>query len=250
MLDIFSELGWLQILGMAGAIFAAAVLRAFTGFGFALAALPVLSLFLAPGTAASIVVLLTLGVSLQTFRSYAKDVEVKPMALVVVLSAIGTILGTQILLFIDPEMFTITIGITVMVACFLLTRFKPQHTEIGGVKAWLAGLTSGLMNGAVAIPGPPIIVYAMAVFSEAKDSRAFLMMFFLFSAIFAAITYSLNGILTVKELLLFATAYPAMMIGDRVGFWLFDNYGTAAYRNIAIGALFVVGAGITLDTIF
>ncbi len=249
MFEILSDLNVIHLLGMAAAIFVAAVLRAFTGFGFALAALPVLSLFLAPSTSVSIVVLLTLGVSLQTFRSYARDVEVKPMITMVGLSAIATVAGTFLLLLIEPDTFKIIIGLIVMIACFLLTRFKPAQAEQGGLKACIAGFASGLMNGAVGIPGPPVIIYAMAVFSEAKYSRAFLMMFFLFSAVFATISYVFSGIITSKVLVLFVAAYPAMMMGDRIGFWLFKHYGSAAYRNIAIGALFIVGASITLTAV-
>ncbi len=246
MLDVITDINIVHLIGMAAAIFVAAILRAFTGFGFALAALPVLSLFLPPTTSASIVVLLTLGVSLQTFRSYIREIPLKPMASMIILSAIGTVIGTFLLLIIDAQLFKLLIGITVMIACLLLTKYHPKSTStMGGIKDWLAGFGSGLMNGAIAAPGPPVIIYAMAVFPEAVKSRAFLMTFFLFSAIFAILSYTVSGILGMKEIILFIAAYPAMLAGDKLGFWLFENYGSAAYRKIAILALFIVGASIT-----
>jgi len=250
MLETLADFNLSNLIWMAGGIFAAAVLRAFTGFGFALAALPLLSLFLAPGTAASIIVLLTLIVSVQTFRSYARDVEFKPMVPMLVLLALGTGVGTYILLIIAADTFKIVIGVTVMVACFLLSLYKPSKSQTGGVKSWAAGFSSGLLNGALAIPGPPVIVYAMAVFPEPKKSRAFLMMFFLFSATFAAGSYATTGIIGVQELVLTLAASPAMLAGDKLGFWLFGRYGKAAYRNTAIAVLFAIGASVTATALF
>ena len=55
---------------MAVGILCAAVMRAFTGFGFALMAVPLLSLFLLPTDAVVLVALLTLTTSLVTYRAW------------------------------------------------------------------------------------------------------------------------------------------------------------------------------------
>lgn len=249
MFDLFSDIANWHIAGMLMAIFIAAILRAFTGFGFALAALPVLSMFLMPSTSVSIIASLTLLISLPTLKSYWGVVPFPPIAAMLVLSAIGTMGGVYILLLISPETFKLSIGITVMIACVLLSRFRPRAREIGGPLAWLVGVSSGLMNGAIAIPGPPVIVYAMAVFPEPVKSRAFLMLFFLFSAIFAVSGFAFEGIIRGQELILIALALPAMLAGDKLGFWLFKHYGSNAYRKIAISALFAIGASVTVKAI-
>lgn len=235
--------GW-AIFGMAVAIMAAAMLRAFTGFGFALSALPVLSLFLAPTIAASMVVMLTLAISVQTFGSYRKDIPYRAMGPMVALSAVGTIFGTYLLLLLSPDTFRLLIGLAVMSACLLLAKFKPAPQHEGGLIAAGAGLASGLMNGALAIPGPPAIIYSVAVYENPRISRAFLTAFFLLSAAFATVTYSIEGIITTRELLMTAIAFPAMIVGDRIGARLFEKYGGAAYRGVAIAALFAIGLSV------
>ncbi|WP_417465419.1 TSUP family transporter [Kordiimonas sp.] len=250
MTDIFTDISTWALAGMAGAIMLAAILRAFTGFGFALAALPVLSLFLSPTTAASVIVLLTLAISLQTLPSYWSDVPLRTMGGMLVLSAIGTLGGTYLLLLFSADVFRLLIGLTVMLACILLMRFKPAPHREGGIYGLTAGLSSGLMNGALAIPGPPVIIYAMAVYSEARTSRAFLMGFFLLSAALATLTYSFEGIMGVKELSLALVAYPAMLIGDKVGATLFEKHGTATHRKIAILALFAIGLSVAAASIY
>ena len=244
-MELFANLtGW-HIAGMLIAVFMASILRAFTGFGFALAALPVLSLFLAPGTSVSVIAMLTLLISLPTLKHYWSVVPFKPIAGMLGLSALGTFGGVYILLLISADTFRLAIGLTVMVACILLTRFHPKERPLGGPIAWFVGVSSGLMNGAIAIPGPPAIIYAMAVFPNPEKSRAFLMLFFLFSAAFAITGFAYEGLVGSRELILLAAALPAMIGGDKLGFWLFNHYGSAAYRKIAIAALFAIGASVT-----
>jgi len=239
---VLSSLQLWPTVGMAAAIFAAAILRAFTGFGFALAALPVLSMFLEPTTNVSLVAMLTFLVSLPTIKSYWGHIELKPIMTMLILSAFGTLGGVYILALISADMFQLLIGVTVMGACVVLAFYKPKETSVpGGPKAWLTGLASGLMNGAIAIPGPPAIIYALAVFPDPVKSRAFLMTFFLFSAVFAIVGFTAEGFIQLRELILLTLALPAMVAGDKVGFWLFEHYGKAAYRNVGLIALFVVG---------
>lgn len=249
MVDVLNEVGLLTLLGMAATVFFANLLRAFTGFGFALAALPVFSLFLAPTTAVSVIVLLTLAVSLQSLNSYRQDIPMRDMAGTIIMSGIGTLFGTYLLLIFTPELFRLFIGGTVMLACLLLMRYKPVPHRAGGVFGLGSGLASGLLNGALAIPGPPAIIYSMAVYERARVARAFLMGFFLFSAAFATASYGVKGIIGMAELTLFALCYPAMIAGEKLGTFLFEKYGDAAHRRIAIWALFAIGLSVAAAAI-
>lgn len=35
-----------------------------------------------------------------------------------------------------------------------------------------------------------------------------------------------------------------MLVGDKTGAWLFEKHGTAAYRKVAIAALFAIGMSV------
>ena len=113
----------------------------------------------------------------------------------------------------------------------------------------MAGLLSGLLNGAFAIPGPPVIVYAMATEPDPARSRALLLTFFLFSSTVALGAYTAAGFVTPLSPWLFLLAFPAMYVGDKVGYHLFHRFGTAFYRRVALAVLFSVGVGITLKAL-
>jgi hypothetical protein len=227
-------------------IILAAVLRAFTGFGFGLAAVPVFSLFMPPTQAVVLSTSLALAISLLTVRTYWGKYPLRPMVPMLLMSLVGTGCGVLILKSISGEQFQLYIGIAVIVACGALAFYHPGRIRPGGILSGAAGLVSGLLNGAFAIPGPPVIIYAMATEPEPSRSRSLLLTFFLFSASVALAVFAVAGFVTPISPGLFLLAFPAMYVGDKVGYRLFHRFGTVLYRRVALVVLFAVGAGITL----
>jgi uncharacterized membrane protein YfcA len=105
------------------------------------------------------------------------------------------------------------------------------------------------LNGAFAIPGPPVIIFAVATEPVPARSRAMLMTFFLFSSMAALLSYTVAGFVNPTSLWLYLFAMPAMVLGDKLGYFLFHRYGTAMYRRVAIVVLFGVGAAIAARAI-
>lgn len=244
--EILASISLLQLLAVWSVVVFAAVMRAFTGFGFGLTAVPVFSLIMPPTQAVVLSASLTLAVSLLTLRSYWGRYPLRNMAPMLALSALGTGLGAWTLDAISPEQFRLWIGLSVIAACVVLARYAPRPREaLPGVGA-AVGLGSGLLNGAFAIPGPPVIIYAMATESDPARSRALLMLFFLFSAVVALAFYGVAGFITARSPWLFLMAFPAMYVGDKLGFYWFSRHGGAVYRRVALALLFGVGVTITL----
>ncbi len=222
----------------------AAVLRAFTGFGFALAAMPVFALVMPPTEAVVLSASLTLAVNLLTVKSYWGVFPLRPLMPMLLLAGLGTWVGANLLERFSPAQFRFWIGAAVIAACALLAFYRPRHHRHGPWLGGLTGMASGLLNGAFAIPGPPVIVYAMAAEPQPARSRALLMTFFLGAALMALAAYASAGFVTTRAPWLFLLAFPAMFLGDKLGFWLFDRYGGRLYRRVALLVLFAIGASI------
>ena len=135
-------------------------------------------------------------------------------------------------------------------ACFALGYYRPGRYQPGAALGGLAGFGAGLLNGAFAIPGPPVIIYTMATEPDPARSRAFLLTFFLFMAAAGLLTYAAAGFVTAASPLYFLLAFPAMFIGDKLGYRLFQRYGTAGYRRVAVILLFVMGVAITAEALW
>ncbi|GEM_PF-3829935 len=171
--DIFASMSVAQITFVAAGVLFAALMRAFSGFGFALMAVPVFSLFLIPGDAVVLSALLTLVVSGLTHKAWFGKYPAGLMRPMVIGSIMGTGIGVYFLSHLSVEQFQLWIGLSVVTACLLLARFKPRETTGSPALAGATGIGSGLMNGAFAIPGPPVIVYVMATIHDPVKSRAF-----------------------------------------------------------------------------
>lgn len=223
----------------------AAVLRAFTGFGFGLTAVPVFALMMPPTQAVVLSTSLTLGISLLTLRTYWGGFSPGQLLPVLVMSLFGTILGASLLTGFSPGQFQLWIGLTVILTCVVLSLYRPRRQKAGVALGGVTGLVSGVMNGAFAIPGPPLIIYAMATETEPARTRSLLITFFAFSALLALATYAAAGFFTPASPWLFLLSFPAMYAGDKLGYRLFRRYGTAMYRRIALCLLFGLGLLIT-----
>lgn len=243
---ILASMSVTQIVFVAVAVMFAALMRAFSGFGFALMAVPVFSLFLTPGDSVVLAAILTLAVSAITYKSWWGKFSWSDYLPMLAGSLVGTALGVVFLKNVSSEQFQLWIGITVVLACLLLSRLKPHDERGGPTLAGGTGIASGLMNGAFAIPGPPVIVYVMMCISDPARSRAFLMAFFFASNIIAMGMFTAAGVVTAVPFYLFVIAMPVMLFGDRFGAWLFHRVHGSSYRPVALTVSLGVGVAITL----
>lgn len=115
------------------------------------------------------------------------------------------------------------------------------HRELPPRLTFGTGIASGLMNGAFAIPGPPVVVYAMAVIPEAASARAFLMAFFYASNVLGVVMFSIAGMVTLTPLLLLVLAFPLTLLGDKTGIALFHRFGSGSYRPVALVVALCLG---------
>jgi uncharacterized membrane protein YfcA len=172
------------VLVWAGVIFAS-VLRSFTGFGFALAVVPVFAIFLPPAEVVVLAASLSLVLGLVSLRVWWGVFNIREILPLVLLAWIGTALGAFLLTGMSGGDFQLWAGIAVLLACLN----SPALTGC-------AGLASGLMNGALAVPGPPMIAYALLTEFDPVRSRALLMLFFTASSLLALVSEVLGSVLS------------------------------------------------------
>jgi uncharacterized membrane protein YfcA len=235
-----------QLLLVSAVVMLAALLRGFTGFGFALVAVPVFALIMAPTEAVVLSALLTLTISLFGIRSYWGVVPLRPMWPLVLMAVVGTAAGTWVVTVISASGFQLWAGLSVILACLGMMALRPSERPLHPVFEWLTGLLSGLMNGALAIPGPPMIIYAMLKEPQPHRSRALLMTFFLAASVLALVSYTVAGFVNMRATGYFLTALPALYAGDRLGVYLFRRFGSALYRRIALAGLLAMGLSIVI----
>ena len=238
-----------EALLVAASVGLAALIRAFTGFGFAMLVVPVFSFFLTPGDAVVLSAVLAFLLGLLSYSSWWGLFPVAPARPMVASSVIGTAIGVWFLASLSVAEFQLWIGISVVIASMVLARFVPSERAASSPTALATGVASGLMNGAFAIPGPPVILYVVATLSEPVKSRAFLMMFFCCSSLVSLVMFGAAGLISPRPFQLLWVALPAMWLGNQAGNWAFARYAGAAYRPFVVGLCILIGLSIAANAL-
>ena len=222
------------------AVFAAAFLRGFTGFGFALAAVPALSLTLSPVVVVPCTLILGVLAGVQVLPKLRHLAHWRSVWILVAGSLIGSPIGIWVLTTLPANAMRAGIGIILMGAVVVLWRqprlAKPPSSALG----LATGVVSGVLNGSAALAGPPVILYFLTSTDSVVVARASLVMYFFFSTSGTLAYDAARGLIDRHVLLLAAIFYPALYVGNWWGDRCFDSSSLATYRRVALGILFLL----------
>ena len=242
-LDALLELSPLALAGAGLAVLLAAMLRGFTGFGFALIAVPLTSLVLPPTRSVPMVFTLQLMLgAIDTLRHFRNcDRSIIAMA---VFAVITTPLGVYLLSIASPDVARLTIAVMMLAGAMAL--WKPMNLQLrpGHMLGALAGIGVGLSNGLAAMPGPPAIAYSLLTDLPANRARVSLMVLFFLTALAGLPSALAFGIADTTTFVLAAAAFPLILVGTFCGEMLFRHYGTRAYRQVAL--LTLIGTALAM----
>lgn len=215
-------------------VFAVAVLRGFTGFGFALVAVPLLSLVLAPVAAVPIVLLLEIVASLQLLPSVWRHAQWRVVLMLTGGAALGTPIGLYGLAMLPAELMRLAIAVVVLATALLMAAGLRFRRRPGRRAAVGAGIVSGILNGGAAMSGPPVVLFFLASPTAITVGRASLLLYFLLADVIGAGLAAVSGLVSGQVVLLTAMLAPTLFIGQAIGAKLFREDRQAAYRRVSI----------------
>lgn len=238
--DSFGSLStWALIYG-AAVTFGAGWLRGYTGFGFALAAVPALSLVVEPARIVPVAMLLQIVAGTQLIPKTRHLVDWRAIRPLLVGAALGTPVGTLLLAKLPAPAMRGLIGLLLLVAIGLLWRGVRLRREPGLALTLGVGAASGLLNGGTAMGGPPAVVYFLASPRTVAVSRASMLMYFLFITLMAFAGALVAGLVAVETLVLTAAMFPFLALGNLLGDRGFDRSAEKTYLRVALGFLAVI----------
>lgn len=237
---------WFVLPAGAGMVFAAGTLRGYTGFGFSIAAVPLLSLIGPPATVVPIVLMLQLVVSANGIRPALRQSDWRSIRLLAGGALAATPLGLWALTQLPDVAVRIAIACTVSAAVIVIGRgFRPA-AALSGPRVLLFGLLSGLFNGIAGMPGPPVIAYYLGVPIAGTTARASMIVLFTLTSAFALAPLLVLGRLQVNACLLASAALPIVWLGSSLGERLHARSSERVYR---CAGLVVLSATAVLTTV-
>jgi len=226
----------------AGAVLAAAIaafVQASTGFGFALAVIPLLVPLTGPQNAIAAGTMLS-GLLTLAAGSRERSLVHWPTARVVILCGMaGMPLGLLALRTMNPRVLTLLIGCLVLLFSVVIARGRTVRARTG--VTLVAGTLSGVLLTSTGMNGPPLVAALQAMRMEPRCFRATLQVVFSAQDAFAIGGFALAGLLTKESLFIVAVGAPTMTLGWALGDRVFKHTDRDRLRTIVATLLAVSG---------
>jgi uncharacterized membrane protein YfcA len=216
-------------------------LRGISGFGAALGMVPLLALLLPTRVAVVTVVLTTLITNVPMSYSTRREADWATVAWVSAGAMVGLFPGLWLLYHLPSEVLRRLVGGVVIASTALLGFARPRHSSWPPPLRVGAGVVSGVLNGAVSLGGPPVVLYFLWTTTTAETSRASFVAYFTVIQLVQLVALTWAGQVTLTVLGWTAVVAPAMLAGTVAGSWLFRAGGHRHFRRISLLLLAVTG---------
>ncbi|MEW6644840.1 MAG: sulfite exporter TauE/SafE family protein [Pseudomonadota bacterium] len=234
------------VAGALGAVLAAALLRGFTGFGFSLAAVPMLGLVMAPAEAVPVALGLQFLGGLIDLPGASRDSHWPSLRWLIAGAVLGSPAGALVLSIVPASVARIVIAAITAAAVVLLGRGFAIAAIPQRMATILVGLVAGVFNGLAAMPGPPAVVYYMSGPFGRVAARASLLVFFLATSISALASLAMLGLLDRRVVVLSVAGLPVMALGTWIGELGFRHGSATLHRQVSVASLGVIALGSAL----
>jgi uncharacterized membrane protein YfcA len=224
------------------AVLFAGFLRGLTGFGFALIAVPVLSVLVSPKLVVPLIVIHGLAASVPLIfgaRHHAQPRRIWPL---IVTGSAGVPFGSYLLLVLDADALRLMIGgVAVVSAGLLMTGFKYQVKR--ELLAYIpVGLASGVLQGSSGLAGPPVILFFTNQGVPPLVFRANILAFFFVQGIATVAAFTVAGLFSRDAFVLSAIFAPALLVGTYSGARFASKATAGLFKAIAITVVLLGGA--------
>ena len=238
----------LVIGGLAALIFVVAgIAQAVTGFGLALAAMPLLVLFIDPEQAVMIAVAVGAVITAIAWRRERAHVDVASARRLTGFAMLGLPVGLLALTLLSERLLTGLVAVTVL-TLVLAMRLRLSIPS-GPTAVRVAGVASGALLTSTAINGPPLVLVLQAAGHPPRTFRATLQAVFCLQDLLALVAFAVLG----SYDLVVAAGSLGGVVGVRVG-WaigerIFDRLRPETFQRGVTGLLVVSALVAGLDAL-
>lgn len=224
------------------AIFLAAIVRGFSGFGFSLLGITAIALILPAREIVPSIFLLEVAASINMIPAIWRDIDWRSIRWLLLGYVIALPFGIYALArFPEPPMQLAMSLFVLATAVMMLRGFRLQKTP-GGAATTVTGAASGLFNGAFGIGGPPVVLFYFSTPAAAAVSRASVIAFFLSTDVLGLAGHWYEGLITEQSFVQFLAWLPALLVGVWVGAHGFHRVNQATFRKAVLVLLMGLAA--------
>jgi len=199
-----------------------------------------MSLVLPPAQVVPIVLILEVFASIRLIPQVWRKIDWYSLRWLLTGSLFAIPAGVYFLATIPAEPMRIFISALVLIAAILLLTGWAWRRMPGRPLILTTGLACGLLNGAAAIGGPPVILFYLSSPAGVAVSRASIIAYFLGIDVISLVVASIQGLTTLETLRLTIMALLPLLGGIHLGSRLFKNINESAFRQHVLILLIIL----------
>ena len=224
----------------AACVFAAAVVRGYTGFGFSLLAITSLSLVLPLAAVVPAMFLLEVAASLRLLPGVWRDVHWRSIRMLLAGCLIGTPPGVWALASLPEAPLKLAMAAFVLVSAILLARGVALKAMPGAAGTFATGVATGLCNGGFGMGGPPLVVFYLSTPAGAAAGRASIIAFIVATDVMGLGFQAGEGSVTRGTFLLAAAFLLPLLAGVWIGSRAFRASDPERFRQWTLRLLMLL----------
>lgn len=251
-MTVFDGIGGLG-LGALGycvmAVFLAALVRGYSGFGFSALTVASLTLVLSPVEAVPVILMLEVVASIGMIPHVWRHVDWRAIGWLCGGTIVGAPIGVYFLVNVPEAIVRVAISLIILTASVALLRGYSFGVRGSASSILATGVVSGSVNGVGAVGGLPVVLFFLASSAAAAVTRGSIVVFFLLNDIYATLVNLSAGLVTKDVLVRFGVFLIPLGLGVLIGNRQFIVKSPESFRTLALWLLIVLAIAGLLRTL-
>ncbi len=214
--------------------------QAVSGFGFALLAVPLMSVVVSPQDAVVIATLLgavsAVGQSVRDAHATEKQMARR----LIVAALVGMPFGLLLFSRASEDVLRLLLGLVVIVATWLIAR--DFRLEGGRVTEYAMGFVSGALSTSLSTNGPPLVFLLQARGLQPQAFRSTINTVFAYSGVASVLVFLASGNISLENAAAALWSLPVMFIAILIGYRIRPLFPQHRFKWLVIALLLLSGA--------
>ncbi|RUT77655.1 sulfite exporter TauE/SafE family protein [Ancylomarina longa] len=239
----------IQIILCTIVILSAAIIKGMTGFGFALLAVPFLSLLFPMQVLVPAMSLFNLITSIVILFKLQEKIKAYYFIPMFIASLGGIPLGVYALEYVSSDTLRLITGILVVLFSLKMLGKVKLAKRFKGLPIVFAGFISGILNSSISVGGPPLVIAMNRKGYQKNKFRGVFAWFSTFSAFFTTAAFVMKGMIESESINLALFCLPILFFGTHVGAKFSGKIDAEKFRKMVIGINIITGSIIVVSAL-
>ena len=222
-------------------ILLASIVQGATSFGFSLLALPLLGLLFELKIVVPTLVVFSLVLNFIILIKLKMKPHLKDIGLLAIFAVVCIPIGVQLLIVVDETKLKLFVSILLIVISLIMISGVKLNIKNKKLSYIITGILSGILNGAVSLSGPPVVVLLANDDKNKNEFRSSLTFLFVLLNIVTIALYLKRGLFENPELINMFYLLPVMVIGTYIGIHLGNKIDDSKFKKVVLILLLIMG---------